>query len=164
MKMPMDKNFKDIIKHPAYFLACGFGSGLSPVASGTTGTMAAIPILLLLSWAGLETWQYLLIVVAVIFSGVWLCGKTSKDFGVDDHPAIVWDEFAGFFVTMVAVPVTWYWVLAGFFLFRLFDVIKPWPANWLETNLPGGWGIMMDDVQAGIYAWAVLQILILYLN
>jgi len=158
----MDRNFSDILKHPAYFLACGFGSGLSPVASGTTGTLGAIPVFLLLSM--LEFSHYLMAVLVIIFVGVWLCDKTSKDFGVDDHPAIVWDEFAGYFVTMAAVPVTWYWVLIGFFLFRVFDVLKPWPANWLERRLPGGWGIMMDDVQAGIYAWMVMQLLIFWID
>ena len=94
--------------------------------------------------------------------GVWLCGKASSDLGVHDHPGIVWDEFAGMFVTMIAVPVTWISVLAGFLLFRLFDIWKPWPIGLLDKRVSGGLGIMLDDILAGVFAAVVLQLAIIF--
>lgn len=80
--------------------------------------------------------------------------------GGHDHPGIVWDEFAGLFVTMIAVPVTWGTVLAGFILFRLFDILKPWPISWLDKKVSGGLGIMLDDLVAGVFALAILHLLL----
>ena len=90
--------------------------------------------------------------------GIYLCGRTSKDLGVDDHPGIVWDEFVGFWITMLAVPFHWGWILWGFVWFRIFDIAKPWPIRWLDKNVHGGLGIMIDDVLAGIMAALVMQI------
>ena len=98
----------------------------------------------------------------VLFSllGFWLCGKTAKDLGVHDHPGIVWDEIVGFLITMYLVPLNWAWILTGFLLFRVFDILKPWPIRLIDQKVEGGIGIMLDDVLAGIYAWTVLQIII----
>jgi len=146
------------IKHPVHFLAFGFGSGLSPKAPGTAGTLAAVPILYLMSF--LTNIEYLIVLSTIIIAGVWLCGQSSKMLGVHDHPGIVWDEFAGLFVTMIAVPVTWGTVLAGFILFRLFDILKPWPIGWLDKKISGGLGIMLDDLVAGALALSILQLLL----
>ena len=146
------------MRNPVHLLAFGFGSGLAPVAPGTFGTLAAIPFWWLM--ARLPLAGYLGVLAVVILAGVWICGRTSRDLGVHDHGGIVWDEFAGFFVTMIAVPPQWQWLLAGFLLFRLFDILKPWPIGWLDRRVGGGLGIMLDDLLAGAFAWAILQILI----
>ena len=149
---------KPDMKNPVHFLAFGFGSGLSPKAPGTVGTLAAIPIYLLLM--NLTLWWYVAIVFIVSLVGIYLCEQTSKDMGVHDHGGIVWDEIAGFLLTMVAVVPSWQTILAGFLLFRLFDILKPWPISWLDKNVDGGLGIMLDDIVAGIFAAIGLQLLI----
>ena len=116
-----------LLRNPLHLLSLGFGSGLSPFAPGTCGTLAAIPLYLLL--AQLPFWYYLAAVAVAFAIGVYLCGYTSNALGEHDHGGIVWDEFVGFWITMIAVPVTWQWVLAGFVLFRLFDIAKPWPVR-----------------------------------
>ena len=149
---------KPDIKHPVHFLAFGFGSGLSPKAPGTAGTLAAVPFFYLLSF--LNNIEYLIVLSVVIAVGVWLCDESSKMLGVHDHPGIVWDEFAGFFITMIAVPVTVSTVVAGFLLFRVFDILKPWPIGWLDKKVTGGLGIMLDDIVAGCFSLGVLQLLV----
>ncbi|WP_257275791.1 phosphatidylglycerophosphatase A [Endozoicomonas sp. SESOKO4] len=144
-------------KNPVHFFAFGLGSGLSPVAPGTFGTVAAIPFYLMFQY--LPLWNYFLVLVVSIVLGIWLCGKTSKDLGVHDHPGIVWDEFVGYWITMLAAPSGWEWVLAGFILFRIFDIWKPWPIGWLDKKVHGGLGIMIDDIVAGIFALIFLQVI-----
>jgi phosphatidylglycerophosphatase A len=142
---------------PVQCLALGFGSGLAPRAPGTFGTLAAVPIYLLL--APLSLPLYLLVVTVLFGLGVWACDYTATRLGVHDHPAIVWDEVVGFLVTMAAAPRGAVWVLVGFLLFRLFDVIKPWPIGLLDRRVSGGFGIMLDDLVAGLLALGVLQLL-----
>jgi len=142
-------------KNPVHWLAFGFGSGAAPVAPGTFGTLAAIPIYLLMR--DLPPLIYVLAVLAFFISGVWLCGRTSHDIGVEDHGGIVWDEFTGYLVTMFLAPAGWFWVVAGFILFRLFDIWKPWPIKTLDQKVKGGFGIMIDDVLAGVFAALCLQ-------
>ena len=150
-----------ILKNPIHFLAFGFGSGLSPKAPGTFGTLTAIPIYLVLIQY-VNSPFYLIIVVLMSVIGFWLCGKTAEDLGVHDHPGIVWDEIVGFLITMFQAPLGWVWVLVGFALFRVFDILKPWPINWLDKKVEGGVGIMLDDILAGVFAWVVLQIIVSY--
>lgn len=107
--------------------------------------------------SGLSLPSYLAVLAVAIVAGVWLCGRTSRDLGVHDHGGIVWDEFAGFWLTMVAAPSGWGWIIAGFLLFRLFDILKPWPISWLDRRVHGGLGIMLDDLVAGAFAWMILQ-------
>lgn len=140
---------------PVQFLAFGFGSGLSPKAPGTAGTLVAVPIYWLM--AGLDLWLYTAVVVAAMFLGIYLCGHASRQLKVHDHPGIVWDEFVGFWITMWAVPASLPWVVAGFLVFRVFDIAKPWPISLLDRKVAGGTGIMMDDVVAGIFACATLH-------
>ena len=145
-----------------HWIAFGFGSGLAPRMPGTVGTLAAVPLYLLLS--GLPLWAYLTLVLALTGLGVWACGRTARELGDADPGAIVWDEVVGYLLTMAALPVHWAWMLAGFALFRLLDIAKPGPIGWLDRRLSGGWGIMMDDVAAGIIASLVLNGLVLALG
>lgn len=149
--------FSDLWSHPANFFALGFGSGLMPKAPGTFGTLAAVP----LYWFLLQglSWQWLLLVITVSFViGIWLCDASSKNLQVHDHPGIVWDEFVGFWISCIALPAGWLWLLWAFVLFRFFDILKPWPIRWLDKKVPGGLGIMVDDVLAGIYALIIIQV------
>ena len=142
--------------NPIQFLAFGFGSGLSPRAPGTFGTLAAVPIYWFIAdWSLLE-YSALILVTAVL--GIWICGAASRQLNVHDHPGIVWDEFVGYWITMWAVPVDWVWILAGFVVFRVFDIAKPWPINVLDKKVAGGFGIMIDDILAGVMACITLHI------
>lgn len=146
--------FQSLIQNPVHLLAFGFGSGLSPKAPGTAGTLLAIPLFLLL--CQLPLLHYLLAVSVAALAGIYLCGKTARDLGVHDHSGIVWDEFVGYWITMAALPVNAFTLIAGFALFRLFDIWKPFPINWLDRRVKGGFGIMIDDVLAGLLAWLCL--------
>ena len=161
-----DLNFKDFnykeklpkqLHDPVHMLALGFGSGLAPKAPGTFGTLAAIPLFLLLSL--LPLWLYIVVVIAACTYGVHLCGKTADDMQVHDHGSIVWDEVAGMFITFLFVPITAPSLLAGFVLFRIFDILKPWPISFIDKNCHGGFGIMLDDIVAGIAAWACMMLI-----
>lgn len=148
-----------LLRNPLHLLALGFGSGLSPRAPGTAGTVAAVLPYWLLAQLPLPI--YLVATVLAFIAGIYICDYTSRALGVHDHPGIVWDEFVGFWVTMIAVPVDWRWILLGFVLFRLFDIVKPWPVKIADRGIKGGFGIMFDDLLAGIYAWGCLQLLLL---
>ena len=148
---------KKILSNPVHCLAFGFGSGLAPKAPGTFGTLMAVPLFLLLSELPLAV--YFCVVVLAFAVGIFLCGKTADDLGVHDHPGIVWDEFVGFWITMLAAPAGWLWLVLGFVLFRLFDIWKPWPIKVLDQRMETGLGIMIDDVLAGVYAFVLLQLL-----
>ncbi len=145
-----------VLIHPVHFFAFGFGAGLSPVAPGTFGTLIAIPIFIGMSHLAL--WLYGVVTALFLLAGFWICGRSSMLLGVHDHSGIVWDEIVGYLITMLAAPLSWPWVAAGFVLFRLFDILKPWPVGWADRRLKGGIGIMMDDVFAGIYALICMQI------
>jgi phosphatidylglycerophosphatase A len=146
-----------ILRSPVHFLAFGFGSGLSPIAPGTAGTFVAV--LLFLFCQSMDLMSYSLLTAAICICGIWMCGKSSEMLGVHDHGGIVWDEFAGYFITMIAAPAGWIWIVVGFILFRLFDILKPWPIKWADEKVDGGLGIMLDDMIAGLAAFAVLQVL-----
>ncbi|MGB0494822.1 MAG: phosphatidylglycerophosphatase A [Kangiellaceae bacterium] len=152
---------KIVFTNPIHLLAFGFGSGLSPKAPGTFGTLAAIPLFLLVSDIALEF--YLLFCLVVSLVGIYICGKSAQLLKTHDHPGIVWDEFAGFFITMIAVPFSWQNVILGFVFFRLFDILKPWPIRWLDKNVDGGLGIMLDDIVAGIFSLACMHIVLNYI-
>ncbi len=147
------------LTQPIQFLALGFGSGLAPKAPGTFGTLAAIPIFWLLTMLMPTPLSYAITVIVLGFAGIYICGKAANDVGVHDHPAIVWDEFIGFFITMFMVPVTWKTILVGFLLFRIFDILKPWPISFIDKKMTGGLGIMFDDVLAGIFALVIMQLI-----
>ena len=136
----------------------GFGSGLAPRAPGTVGTLCAVPLYLLL--ANLPLAQYTFCVLAAVVAGIFICSKASRELGVHDHPGIVWDEFAGFWLCMWAVPVGPVSLLLGFAVFRLLDIAKPWPISWCDKHVHGGLGIMLDDVVAGVAGCAVMHVLL----
>ena len=159
---PSVKPCARVFRDPVHFLALGFGSGCAPKAPGTFGTLAAIPLYLLMQ--PLPLWIYLLLTVTGFALGVWVCDRAARDLGVHDHPAIVWDEVIGFGVTMIAAPAGWEWVLAGFVLFRLFDILKPWPISWFDRRIHGGLGIMLDDLIAGLFALFCMQSLAYWLG
>jgi len=150
-----------LLRHPLDFLALGFGSGLVPTAPGTAGTVVAIPVYLLLQ--PLPVNVYIALIAALFIAGIPVCAHTARRMGVHDHPAIVWDEIVGYLVAMTFAPPGWLWVAAGFVLFRLFDIVKPWPIAVVDRKLSGGFGIMADDLLAGVAAAAVLQMLVMYL-
>ncbi len=147
-----------VIRNPVHLLSFGFGAGLSPVAPGTMGTLAAIPIFLLL--ATFSPMIYLILVVIMFFIGCWCSSLTAETLGVHDHPGIVIDEIVGYLITMIYVPITWYWVILGFLLFRIFDIWKPWPISIADRQVKGGLGIMLDDVLAALYSLLSLHIVI----
>lgn len=145
------------LSNPVHFFALGFGSGLLKPAPGTWGTLASIPVYFgLLAILPIGLTSYLLMLLATFLVGVYLCSQTAQDVGVHDHSAIVWDEFVGFFVTMTLVSASWQNVLIGFVLFRFFDILKPWPIKLLDKHVHGGFGIMIDDVLAGVFAALIL--------
>ena len=151
-------DFTTLWRQPLHCLALGFGSGLAPLAPGTFGTLAAVPLYLLL--AQMPLWIYAIIVVSAFVVGVYCCRVTADYLGVHDHPAIVWDEIVGYWLTMMAAPQGWPWPLIGFVLFRFFDIVKPWPIGWVDSRVDGGLGIMLDDVLAALYAWLCLQLIV----
>ncbi|MDN3614973.1 MAG: phosphatidylglycerophosphatase A [Vibrio gallaecicus] len=154
------------LKNPWHLLATGFGSGLSPIIPGTMGTLASIPLYFLL--VQLPFPVYVIAVVISCIVGIKICQVTSDDMKVHDHGSIVWDEFAGFWITMGLVPLLnipptdWKWLLTGFILFRFFDMVKPWPIGWLDKRIHGGLGIMIDDIVAGIMAGIALYAIARY--
>jgi phosphatidylglycerophosphatase A len=147
-----------LLRHPLEFLALGFGSGLLPRAPGTAGTLAAIPVYLLA--AQLPPPYYLLLVVLLFLAGIGICAHAAGRLGVHDHPGIVWDEIVGYLVSMALAPPGWTWIALGFVLFRLFDILKPWPIRWVDRHVHGGFGIMLDDLLAGLFSAALLQVAI----
>lgn len=136
------------------FLALGFGSGLAPVAPGTAGTVAAIPVAWLLLM--LPPWASLLLLALAFLAGFSICSHAAQKMGKADPGAIVWDEIVGFCLVAVLAPKGLLWLLAAFVAFRFFDIVKPWPIRWFERRIKGGAGIMVDDVVAAIYAILVL--------
>jgi len=156
--MMKNPNTQIVLRNPIHILSFGFGAGLSPIAPGTMGTLIAIPIFLVL--ATFSPLIYLVSVAIMFLVGCWASGLTAEALGVPDHSGIVIDEIVGYLITMIFVPITWYWVVLGFILFRLFDIWKPWPVSVADRRLKGGLGIMLDDVLAALYSLLSLHIVI----
>ena len=148
-------------RNPVHFLAFGLGSGAAPRAPGTAGTLAALLLYLVLP--AMSPFVYAVFLLSGFLLGVWICGKTARDIGVHDHGGIVWDEFIGFWLTMFLAPPGLFWLLSGFVLFRVFDIVKPWPIRWFDRHVHGGFGIMIDDVLAGVMAWMCLQLMAVWI-
>lgn len=142
---------------PMYFLAFGLGSGCSPYAPGTVGTLFAIPFYLMM--AKLPLSAYLTLTVLFILFSMIISERVSREIDVHDHPGMCIDEFAGFFVTMINAPHGIFWIILGFLLFRFFDIFKPWPIRWLDEKVHGGFGMVLDDVVAGVFAMIIIQII-----
>lgn len=141
---------------PRQLIALGFGAGLIPRAPGTAGTLLGLPFAALLGQLSLGI--YLGVVAAAFLVGCWLCDVTARAVGVHDHPAIVWDEFVGLLIALAGVTVTPLNLVIAFLLFRLFDILKPWPIRALDRRLAGGFGIMLDDAVAGVFTGVVLYL------
>ncbi len=150
-----------VLGHPAGWIASGFGSGLSPFAPGTAGSAVA-----LIPWLLLRELPLVWVIgsIALAFAiGVWVSDVVIERLRISDPGVIVWDEFVGQWISLLPLliwPAQWPWIIVGFFLFRLFDVFKPWPCSWADRRVKGGFGVMLDDAMAGLYAAAVLAFLL----
>lgn len=145
-----------LLRHPAGWIASGFGVGFAPVAAGTFGTLAA-----LVPWWWLRELPlpyYALVLIAAFALGIWAAQWVIRTTHIEDPSVVVWDEFVGVWIALAAAPRGWIWLLAGFALFRLFDIWKPWPVRWADRELHGGLGAMLDDALAGLLALLVLQL------
>ncbi len=137
-----------------YFIATGFGLGKLPKAPGTWGTLGGVLLYLVLS--SFSLFVYLSFVLLAFIGGCWLCEYVAKQMKVYDHASVVWDEIVGYCVAMIGVPKQWGMMLAGFLLFRLFDILKPWPIRQIDTHMKSGVGMMLDDVLAGLFTCLIL--------
>jgi phosphatidylglycerophosphatase A len=147
---------RQVFRDPVHMLAFGLGTGLSPLAPGTVGSLLGV----LLAWLTLDLGQMTQIGCAIVLfvSGIWICGESARRLGIHDHGGIVWDEISGMYVTLLVAPFTPAgWILA-FLLFRAFDIVKPWPIRDLDHRLGGGLGIMLDDLAAALYAAILLAL------
>jgi phosphatidylglycerophosphatase A len=133
-----------------WYIATWFGSGLSPFASGTAGSLAALPFAYLIQ-VNFGSGALLLAALAIFFLGWWASNQYLRHRGGEDPGEIVVDEVAGQWLLLSVLPYTWQGYLAGFLLFRLFDVIKPWPVSWADRKVKGGLGVMLDDMLAALY-------------
>lgn len=151
-----DNLARTVLTDPVHILAFGFGTGLSPVAPGTVGSLVGV----LFAWLTLDLGLPLQLSVAAAISlaGIWICGESARRIGVHDHGGIVWDEIAGMYITLLAAPPTIAGWALGFVLFRAFDIAKPWPIRDLDHRLGGGVGIMLDDLAAALYALILLAL------
>lgn len=153
----MSSRARALLSHPAGWIATGFGSGLSPRAPGTVGSLAAlIPWWLWLR--ELPALHYAGVLVIGTLVGIWASNWVIARTRIADPGFVVWDEFIGLWIALFLLPAGWPWIAAGFALFRLFDIWKPWPVRWADRSVHGGLGVMLDDLLAGLLALAVLQV------
>jgi len=155
----MTPDWRFLIAHPAHFLALGFGSGLSPKAPGTMGTLAAFPLFWLLQ-ASPMYWVWVAVFLLV---GIWACEVTGRALGVHDHGGMVWDEIVAFLMVLPFAPPSLIGFVLAFALFRLFDIWKPFPIAWFDQRVPGGFGVMLDDVLAAGYSVLCLWLMAAWL-
>ena len=146
-------DWRFMLRHPAHLIALGLGSGLAPKAPGTFGTLAALPRYALFLDIGLTPLWVAVLLLPAFLLGCWACQRTGDALGVPDHGAMVWDEMVAMWGVLAALPATPLAWLLGFGLFRLFDIVKPWPIRWLDARVKGGFGVMLDDVLAALMAW-----------
>lgn len=151
-------SFDFLRQHPAHFLALGFGSGLTPVAPGTAGTLVAYPIFFL-AMISASLWMQLIVVAALFAVGVWACAISGRHLGIVDHGSIVWDEVVAMLLVLIFTPFGWAWYALAFALFRVMDILKPFPIRLADRTIKNGFGVMFDDFLAAIYAILVLQII-----
>jgi phosphatidylglycerophosphatase A len=150
MKNGPDNLTRTVLTDPVNFLAFGFGTGLAPFAPGTFGSIPGV----VLFWFTLDFGLYvqLGIAAAMALVGIWICGESARRIGVHDHGGIVWDEIVGMYLTLMVAPVTVVGFVLAFVLFRIMDIVKPWPISDLDHSIHGGLGIMLDDLVAALYA------------
>jgi phosphatidylglycerophosphatase A len=149
-----------MLAHPARFIALGFGTGLSPVAPGTVGTLLGFPVY----WIASELLApygppgMLVFIAAMFVLGVWACAITGRDLGIADHSGMNWDEIVAFQLVLVLTPQAWQWQAFAFFGFRFFDVVKPPPIRQADARLKGGLGVMFDDILAAFYTLLAMAV------
>ncbi len=146
-----------LFAHPAHLIAFGFGSGLAPKAPGTVGTLLGLPLFWLITAAASDLPNRITLIIAAFLFGIWACARTGRALGVADHGGIVWDEIVAFALVLLFSPSGWPWTAAAFALFRLFDILKPWPIRLADRHLKNGFGVMFDDLLAALYAIAALE-------
>ena len=145
------------LQRPDYLLALGFGSGLSPKAPGTAGSL--LGLIIFLPALALPLLLQLSIIAVSLVAGIWICERVANDMAIKDPGAIVWDEFVGMWIAMLLLP-SMLWAPLAFAVLRFFDIVKPWPVSLADRELTGGLGIMLDDVVAGVYALLVVQLIV----
>lgn len=150
-------DFKFLLAHPARMIAFGFGSGLAPKAPGTVGTLLGLPLFWLIAAIADDLPKQIALVIAAFLLGVWACGRTGHALGVADHGGMVWDEIVAFALVLLFTPAGWLWIALAFALFRLFDILKPWPIRLADARLKDGFGVMFDDLLAAGYAVAAIK-------
>jgi phosphatidylglycerophosphatase A len=163
MTTSLKPDVRFLLRHPAHFLALGFGSGLITPAPGTWGSIAALPLAAGLHLAGVQGVMLAWLALPLFVLGVWVCGITGRALGVADSGHIVWDEIVAMLLVLAAVPATPVAWLAALLAFRVFDIVKPWPIRWLDARVHGGFGVMLDDVVAALFAVLVLWSVLPYL-
>jgi phosphatidylglycerophosphatase A len=150
-------NLRFLFNHPSHLIALGFGTGLAPVAPGTFGTLLALPMFWVLS-LHLDSTAFLIVLGCMVVGGIWVCERTGRDLGVEDHKSIVWDETAAFLIVLFFTPGGPLWQAGAFVLFRLFDILKPGPIRIIEARLRGGLGVMADDLAAAFFTLVCLTL------
>ncbi|MHB1091767.1 phosphatidylglycerophosphatase A family protein [Thiobacillus sp.] len=153
----MPPDFKFLLAHPAHLIAFGFGSGLAPKAPGTVGTVLGLPLFWLIAAITPDLSARLILLSATFLLGVWACDRTGRALGVADHGGMVWDEIVAFALVLLFSPPGWLWIALAFALFRLFDILKPWPIRYADQHLKNGFGVMFDDLLAAGYAVAIIK-------
>jgi phosphatidylglycerophosphatase A len=153
-------NLRFLLSRPTHFLALGFGAGLAPVAPGTFGTLVAWPLFWLMQ-PRLAAPKFLAVIAILFGLGIWICGRTGRDLGVEDHKGIVWDEIVAFLLVLWFTPRSWVWQIVAFALFRAFDALKPGPIRDIEARFRGGFGVMIDDLAAAFFTLLCLTMLML---
>lgn len=146
-----------VFSHPAHFIAFGFGTGLSPVAPGTVGTLLGLPLYMALAHWLPDSLLFALL-LAMFAIGLWACDATGRHLGVHDHGGMVWDETVAFMLVLFFTPPLLMWQAFAFLLFRLFDILKPPPIGRIDRNVGGGLGVMLDDILAAFYALICLAV------
>ncbi len=160
----MDKHNREVLARlnlhdPLQLVAVGFGAGLCPRAPGTMGSLLALPFCMGLVYC--PAWVFFAVIVLTFVLGVWASEHTEKVMGMHDNSSIVIDEVVGMFLSVAFYPPVWWLTGLAFVLFRLFDILKPFPISYLDRKVQGGLGIMLDDVAAGLAACLSAQIIFL---
>lgn len=157
MSTEIQPDWRFIRSHPAYFLAFGLGTGLSPKAPGTVGTLLGLPLYFLLA-AGLPLAGILAVLLVAFVAGIKICDMAGRAVGVADHSGIVWDEIVAMALVLCFTPASAPWWAAAFLAFRVFDIFKPWPIRYFDSHWENGLGVMLDDLLAAVYAILVIQV------
>ena len=156
-------DLKFLFAHPAHLIAFGFGTGLAPKAPGTVGTLLGLPLFWLVAALAPDLPNRIALLIAAFLVGIWACGRSGRALGIADHGGMVWDEIVAFALVLMFIPAQpftpagWLWIGLAFALFRLFDILKPWPIRLADRRLKGGFGVMFDDLLAAGYAIAVIK-------